>query len=393
VRPAPGSRFDVAIVGGGPAGATTAIALLERGRSVLVIERSRYDAPRVGETLPPRARLLLVQLGVWERFNRARHLPSPGTLAAWGGANLTANDFAFNPYGAGWHLDRARFDEMLARRVSELGGRVLRGTRMTRCERETAMGWRVESDAGVHRARFLVDATGRTASIARQLAVRRVEYDRLVGIAAFAPALGQDTRTLVEAARDGWWYAALLPNSQVIVAFMTDADLKPNRGVGFEDSRHSGLRAYWDQELAATRYTRARVGDGASISSLHTLAANSFRLTRAAGKGWLAVGDAARAIDPLSSRGLYDALESGLRAGAAIDRRLNGDGRGMKEYAARAESQFARHLELRTSYYSQEERWSEAPFWKRRRANRDLPMHQDSLNQRDTNTEESDHVS
>ena len=370
-------RFDVAIVGGGPAGAATAIALAAKGRSVVVIERSHYDAARIGETLPPRARLPLVRLGVWERFLQARHLPSPGTLAAWGAPELTASDFVFNPYGSGWHLDRKRFDEMLAGRASEAGGRVLRGVRVTRCAREGGQAWCIESDAGVHHAKFLVDATGRMAWVTRQLAVRRVEYDRLVGLVTFArtepyggpgtPPLGsvpgraQDTRTLVEAARDGWWYSARLPNAQLVVAYMTDADLLP--------ARNSQLRAFWERELATARHTRARVGDSVFDSPLHTLAANSFRLTRVAGEDWLAVGDAALALDSLSSRGLYNALESGLSAGAAIDRRLRGDARGLKEYAARTEWQFARYLERRADYYSQEERWRGSPFWKRRQAN------------------------
>ena len=75
---------DVVIVGGGPAGTATAIALAHAGRSVAVLERSHYGTTRIGETLPPGTRVLFQQLGVWERFVAAAHAPSPGTLAVWG---------------------------------------------------------------------------------------------------------------------------------------------------------------------------------------------------------------------------------------------------------------------------------------------------------------------
>src|SRR5438105_2753114 len=78
------TTFDVAIIGGGPAGAATAIALQRAGYTTVLLERTHYERTRIGETLAPPARSLLAQLGVLDRFLSDGHSPSAGTLAAWG---------------------------------------------------------------------------------------------------------------------------------------------------------------------------------------------------------------------------------------------------------------------------------------------------------------------
>ncbi len=88
IRHLPSPECDVVVIGGGPAGAATAIALARTRRSIVVIEKSRYEQPRIGETLPPAARPLLVELTVWESFLGAGHLSSPGVLSAWGDEEL-----------------------------------------------------------------------------------------------------------------------------------------------------------------------------------------------------------------------------------------------------------------------------------------------------------------
>ncbi|MDQ3258985.1 MAG: NAD(P)/FAD-dependent oxidoreductase [Acidobacteriota bacterium] len=364
-------RFDVVVLGGGPTGTATAIALAHSGRTVAVIERSNYDRVRVGETLPPRARLPLVDLGVWDRFINEGHAASPAILSAWGQDELYENHFIYNPYGHGWHIDRRRFDEMLALVAEEAGAVVCRGARVTACRPLASREWQVkftsEGKPSDLQAGFLVDATGRASIVARRQRAERIFYDRLVGLVSFfsarSPEEEGDYQTLVEAVEEGWWYSAWLPNSQLVVAYMTDADLIPKG--------RARVNEHWQNRLAKAPHTSSRVGGCIHETILHSVAANSYRMHRITGTNWLAVGDAAIAFDPLSSQGIYNALQSGLRAAPAIERGLRGEQTALEEYELWTRKKFDEYLQMRVMHYSREQRWPSSAFWRRRQ------MHQD----------------
>src|SRR3979409_1478164 len=112
---------DVVVIGGGPAGSATALGLSREGHSVAIIERSDYKNTRVGETLPPSVRRLLTDLGLWDKFVADTHSASAGICSVWGQSDVRENDFILNPYGMGWHVDRSRFDRMLAEAAEKEG--------------------------------------------------------------------------------------------------------------------------------------------------------------------------------------------------------------------------------------------------------------------------------
>ena len=107
-----------------------------------MVERSAFDAPRVGETLSPAVQPLLVELGVWEEFQALCSLPSWGTRAVWGGAEPQehSRDIAI-PYGCGWHVDRRRLDQMLADAAVEAGASLRTQARLVECQRQGGDGW------------------------------------------------------------------------------------------------------------------------------------------------------------------------------------------------------------------------------------------------------------
>ena len=98
--------FDVAVVGGGPAGAAAAIRLARAGAATVVIDADPRHGDKIGESLAPSVRLVLERIGVWEQHQAAGHLPCFGNRSSWGGAEIDTHDFLCDPYGHGWHLDR-----------------------------------------------------------------------------------------------------------------------------------------------------------------------------------------------------------------------------------------------------------------------------------------------
>jgi flavin-dependent dehydrogenase len=355
---------DVIIIGGGPAGLATAIALAQLGCSAIILERSHYESTRIGETLPPEIKRPLIALGAWERFFADGPMESPGITAAWGHPELYENDFIVNPHGPGWHLDRRRFDLMLANLATTSGVDVLRGAQRVSVTPASHSTWHINATANGQRvervARMLVDAAGRCASPVRHLVGHRLVYDRLVGLVAFTGAhrSAGDRRTLIEAVEDGWWYCSPLPTGSQIGAFMTDGDLLP--------AGQAARMAFWQDQLRRADHTRARIGEHGSTVTLRIVSACSSRSGPVAGDTWLVVGDAAAAFDPLSSQGVAWALESGLMAATAIDSRLRGDQQALAGYASEVKAEFARYLELRANYYDRERRWPNSPFWQHR---------------------------
>jgi flavin-dependent dehydrogenase len=375
------ARFDAVVAGGGPAGAAAALVLARAGRSVLLAE-ARPGGFKVGESLPPGVRPLLRDLGVLERFERDRHLPAHGTSAAWGGGEPRGVDFIFDPNGQGWHVDRGRFDALLRDAAREAGAQVREGLALRDLRRERAAAWKVRLGCGgtagagsaayrgtgaiEARCRAIVDATGRRPAMPRRVGARRHRLDRLVAMYAVVRAAGGDVdaRTLVEAVPGGWWYTALVPDDRRVVAFLTDGDLTPaalrtadGLAAALDETEHVVALAAGDLEL------------GPRVAPAHGAV-----LAPPVGPDWIAVGDAAIALDPLSSQGILTALYTGMSGGRALDAAMTGDPSPMQEHVSRIASIGAQYEGARAEFYALESRWRDEPFWARRRPGSLLPV-------------------
>jgi flavin-dependent dehydrogenase len=355
------SAFDIAVFGGGPAGAAAALLLAQAGCSVLLLEASDYRGSRIGETLPPLINQQLRRLGLLEDFVRQGGKPAPGIVSVWGNAESYVNDFLLGVHGSGWQVDRAVFDSMLAKSAEKAGATVRLGSRLLSSPKRTTKDWVFEfacqGKRSNCRCRFLVDATGRSGTSWLSHLSPRVVLDRLIGVVWTGKQSGEWPYTLVESADDGWFYSANLPGERATVVYMTDSDLYRQGRRQFPD--------LWRRQLSKTTYARKRLPCGADLSKLRLISAASTARLNPVGKGWCAVGDAAVSHDPLSGLGVHHALESALQAAPAVKRYLE-DGEPLSTYRDWLARVVDRQLVARQYYYAMERRWLSSAFWQRR---------------------------
>jgi len=356
---------DVLVVGAGPAGSSLALRLVDAGRSVTLLEASRFEHARVGESLAPAVQDLVQELGVRADVEALGPLPSFGTTSRWGALD-ESHSHLLHPALEGRHVDRRAFDEALARAAARRGAQLRCGVRGLQAECRGGH-WQVRtSDGGAVSARVLVDATGRGSRMARPLGARQMMFDHLVGVGRVWRGAAVHCHVLVETTPQGWWYSAPLPAGGVIALFMTDADLCRAGRLTEPGAQNAALQ---QAELTAERLAGA-----APEGPVRVHPAFSARLRRTDLVPWLAVGDAALAVDPLTGSGVVRALRGAKAAARTVEDLLASppaDHEGiLRRYERDLDLTCRRYLYTRLGYYDAGPH-VDTPFWLRRRAARD----------------------
>ncbi|MDR0205036.1 MAG: FAD-dependent monooxygenase [Delftia acidovorans] len=364
-------ELDVLVVGAGPAGAAVAAQLAGHCR-VALIGRAVQAGPVIGETLPAAARVILSDLGVWDAFTAQGHRPAWSRRSLWGGPELIFQDALFDPHGAGWHLDRKRFDAMLLEAARSRGVPCLVPATLRSLQRQppgAPMCWRCLIDRAQGDAargplelscRIVVDATGRAARVARQAGAQVHRDGRLVCFHAWVepPSHEHAGTTMIESDAEGWWYSADLPDGSCVIAWQTDIDLP--------EARRLRSTAHLLDLADHTALVSARSRGSRVLEPLRVAAAHEQWLDAASGPDWLAVGDAGLSFDPLASQGLLNSLVTGGEAAKAVRRSLAGDADALPSWNAWIGTIRAAYRTHHQHYYALEQRWAAEPFWTRR---------------------------
>jgi flavin-dependent dehydrogenase len=325
--------IDVAVIGGGPAGSVCAARLAARGRRVVLFEKDRHPRFHLGESLLPHSLGVLEEIGVIDEV-RERFLIKRGARFVDGSDDSRAVRYAFaEAFQVRWdhafQVPRDEFDALLFRRAGACGAETHESCRVTGVGLEGDGPFRVETlgpeGTSAIEARFIVDASGRDAIVARS----RHPVARIPGL---------DRTALFTQGSGAWRDSGEREGDVQIVVFGTGTAVGWFWLIPFADGRTSvgavvspdwirgcDARAptdLFDAAVAQAPVVGAMLAGAERLFPARATADFSFRVQSLRGVGWVALGDAGGFIDPLFSTGAHLAMRGALQAADAIDAAL-----------------------------------------------------------------------
>ena len=331
--------YDVAIIGGGPAGSTAAALLARAGRRVIVFEREKFPRFHIGESLLPFSMKAFTRLGLHEKFARAGFMEKFGgemcSACADNGVKFYFKDGFRAQTDHAYQVTRADFDKVLLDHAAENGAEVHEQTNVERIAFSddhvdlgvtSAKNWSREI-----RARYLIDASGRNSLVGNYFKLKK-NYDHLQKMSIFAHYNGVErdagidgTLTRMVRGIDRWFWIIPLTVERTSIGIVLDS-------ATFRAAKKSP-EEFLEKALAEQPQLAKRMQNATCVSPVYTAADFSYRNTRLTGDRWLLAGDAAGFIDPVFSSGVFLAVLAGENAADALNEILDHPKKARKLFA------------------------------------------------------------
>jgi len=326
-------KYDVVVVGGGPAGTTLATLLQRKGHRCLVLEGSTFPRYHIGESLIPHTYGTLDRLGLLPRL-RASHFPKKYSVRFVSTDGVESQPFYFFETIPGdraqtWQVERSEFDMLCLQNALDNDVEVRMATRTEQLliDDGVVTGVRVRTAGGATeeiQARVAVDASGRSCLFGRQLGLK-FPVPGLVKAAVWSyyrggkrlDGIDGGETTVFMLPRRGWFWYIPLPDDLVSVGVVADPNDLFQESTSFEES--------FQRAVDGCLPLRLRLDGAERTAAVRGLRQLAYRNRRFAGDGWVMVGDAAAFLDPIYSSGLFLALASAEMASDCIDEALRAD--------------------------------------------------------------------
>lgn len=360
---------DVCIIGGGPAGSVLGARLAQFGLRVVLLERTAFPRPHLGESLSPGVLPLLKSIGAGPAIDGARYPRVHQVQLRWGTAGGTGGGAARqwqDPDGQGLLVDRGHFDALLLDHARACAVRVLQPASLESWERHDA-GWRLAIRCEGRRieleALVIADASGRAGALGRR---RRRTGPKTLALHGYWTGDGLPVHPRIEAGANAWFWGVPLPSGVYnTLVFMDPRDLHAMRG-SLRDKFHAmlagstllpgGCSAQLPGPIQASDATPYIDDDGVTGDSIK-------------------VGDAGMALDPLASSGVQRAIQSALLGAVVVNtliHRPRSRDLAQRFYRENLAEASDRHRSWARGYYAQVASSEATRFWRERGEPADL---------------------
>ena len=330
------NKFDVIVMGGGPAGSSVAGILAREGRQVILFEKEIFPRHHIGESLMTDTYWTFRRLGLLEKLRESPFVRKYSVQFA-NAAGKESRPFYFfeavhHESAVTWQVTRAQFDHLLINHAAEQGAVVHQGVQVKQVlfEGDRAIGVEVQMQDGTREkffANVVVDATGQAAMLSNKFRWRvrdpklkkAVLYSYFKGSHREPDLNGGATLVLrTEPGSGGWFWYIPLENDITSVGIVANPEyLLKNRG--------QDLAKIFHEEIEKCEPCRRRVGDGTRVDKIYSILDYSYRSKQNAGNGFILIGDAYGFLDPIYSSGVLLALKMAELAADAIHDAFNHD--------------------------------------------------------------------
>lgn len=316
---------EVLVIGGGPAGSTIAALLAQRGRDVLMLEKSKHPRFHIGESLLPMNMPLFEQLGVSDEIKRIGIVKRGAEFVSpWHGAPMMIdfNDAWDNTHPSAYQVRRDEFDDILFKNAVSKGARAFEECKVTDIKFQQGAEATVmarDKDGQVQRihTKFVVDASGRDTFLSNHFGMkhRNKKHNSAAIFGTFSGAKRLEGKVEGNISLfwfdHGWfWFIPLADGNTSIGATCWPYYMK---------TRKTDTTQFLLDTIALCPALAERLKD-AKLESAVTATGNfSYLSERSSGENYILLGDAFAFIDPVFSSGVLLAMNSAFAGAEAVE--------------------------------------------------------------------------
>ncbi len=333
--------FDIIVIGGGPAGSTTATFLARKGYQVLLLEKEKFPREHVGESLLPFCYHVLKDLGVLSEME-SRFSRKPGvTFGNSTGENNShwcfRQEIKDDSY-LSFHVRRAEFDDLLLKNSRKNGATVQEETTVLKVDLsspEKAIVYAESPDGNAlqYEARMVIDASGQQTFLARQLKTRRpfeslaprAAYSTHWGNAELSPELKAGHIKIIYlggAEKAGWIWMIPLAGGRLSVGLAINMEYANRQRRILSQEHDNWQEALYFQELESSPAVQEILANASTLGSVNINGDFSYYSEEKWGSNFAIVGDASAFLDPVFSSGIYLAIKGAQLVVEGIDQWL-----------------------------------------------------------------------